>query len=298
MKSTLQKLYHYFIPEKLRWSISRFQTNIKYRVQLNKAVDFLINSENVEYKQVGLFLRKNGLQMFPYPFAKEYNPSKVNVYYDNQKGMHFVLINDKKMYLKKGMLLSKIKTLVNSLLIEQDHNSPHVYLTETFDIDEDSVIYDVGTAEGIFTLWNIEKVRKAYLFETDESWIEALNATFEPYKDKITIVNKFVGNEDSLTKNLIRLDTFAEDNLEPNFIKADIEGAEIAMLKGSEKILKSKNNLKLSVCTYHNESDAQRIQQILEDQGLVAHFSDGFMFCYNVPIAAPYLRKGLIRATK
>jgi len=45
----------------------------------------------------------------------------------------------------------------------------------------------------------IEKVSKIILFETNVNWVEALNATFEPWKDKVTIVNKFVGNINNST---------------------------------------------------------------------------------------------------
>lgn len=47
------------------------------------------------------------------------------------------------------------------------------------------MIADIGSAEGNFSLSNIENVKKVYLFESDKEWIEALEATFRPWRDKV-----------------------------------------------------------------------------------------------------------------
>jgi hypothetical protein len=50
--------------------------------------------------------------------------------------------------------------------------------------------------------------------------------------------------------NYTTLDYFFQDK-EINFIKADIEGAEIDLIRGGKEILSKKNDLRLALCTYH-----------------------------------------------
>jgi hypothetical protein len=196
------------------------------------------------------------------------------------------------------MLASKIKTMINSLLIEQDLLSPHLYVDSTFPLEKDSILYDIGAAEGIFSLMMINDVKKAYLFEADSSWLEALQFTFKPWEEKVEIINMFVGDIDSENDNQITLDTFSKQHDQPNFIKADIEGAETKMLIGAKKTLKDTPNLKVSICTYHNQNDAEEIVHLLSKNDFKTNFTNGFMFCYNIDLQAPYLRKALVRGYK
>lgn len=52
-----------------------------------------------------------------------------------------------------------------------------------------SIVADIGTAEGIFALNIIHSVKKVYLFECDPEWIIPLEKTFAPWINKIEIVN-------------------------------------------------------------------------------------------------------------
>ena len=86
-------------------------------------------------------------------------------------------------------------------------------------------LLDIGAAEAVFTLDTIDYIDRAYLFECDEAWIEALEATFAPWNDKIMIVRKYVSDVDD--DNNITLDTFFQDEGRPIdnlFLKMDIEG--------------------------------------------------------------------------
>ena len=46
---------------------------------------------------------------------------------------------------------------------------------------------DAGCAEGYTSLEVVEEVDHLYLFECDEAWIEALEATFALWREKVTI---------------------------------------------------------------------------------------------------------------
>jgi hypothetical protein len=125
------------------------------------------------------------------------------------------------------------------------------------------VIADVGAAEGIFTLNNIDKIKKSYLFECEEKWIESLKMTFKPWKEKIVIINNKVSDNTSIKS--MSLDDFVEneDVEDLNFIKADIEGAEISLVLGANRILSNQKGLQIVLCTYHNQNDAEDLNKLL-----------------------------------
>ena len=44
--------------------------------------------------------------------------------------------------------------------------SPHSYVNDTFKVEAGDVVLDVGSAEGLFALDNIELATKVYVFES------------------------------------------------------------------------------------------------------------------------------------
>jgi len=142
----------------------------------------------------------------------------------------------------------------------------------------------------------LKKQKTAYIFECDSAWIEALQQTFEPWKEKVIIADKYVS--DVTDSHNISLNDFFKDK-QIDFIKADIEGAEVKMLQGASEILK-RNNLKILACAYHKPNDAKDIKVILENYGFTAEYSKGYMIIFSKGFLfpKPNLRKGLIRAAK
>lgn len=243
------------------------------------------------------FLATNKLHVFPYNFIKKYKNHKVPVHTDGVTGLKYVLHEGKKLYFKRNWSARKIRRNYNFLLLEQDPLSPHRYLTDTFTIDEGDIVVDAGAAEGNFSLSIIEKAQKIYLFETDQEWIEALEATFKPWKSKVEIINKFVSNTNN--DQHVSLDQFFQDKTCVNFIKADIECAEADFLEGSHSILAGNKNLKVAITTYHKQNDEVELKEVLEKYGFTTSFSNGYMlFPHYEPLKPPYFRRGLIRATK
>ncbi|MDR0822897.1 MAG: FkbM family methyltransferase, partial [Endomicrobium sp.] len=185
----------------------------------------------------------------------------------------------------------------NNLLIEQDKRSPHSYFNDDFAFGVGGgSIADIGTAEGIWALDNVENADKVYLFECDIEWIDALKKTFAPWKYKVVIVNKYIA--DITDDNKIKIDDFFKDK-EINFIKADIEGAEIQLLKGAKETLAKQNDLKLCLCAYHNQNDEQELRYMLERNGYIVKNSKGYVFFpFGNDCALPHLRRGVIFAKK
>lgn len=241
-------------------------------------------------------------KLYPYEFTKKYSPKKIKVYKDSDCGLFYVLHNGKRLYARRNM---KDKVTVqkwyNALICEQDKESPHCYLLneDRFPL-KNSVVAELGSAEGMFSLDVIEYVKKIYLFESNKEWMEALNHTFAPYKEKVEIVNRLVG--DSSKGDMICLDDFFKDK-EINYIKADIEGWEEAMLLGANRILNEKIK-QIVLCVYHKQTSEKDITSFLTERGynidvnphyMIFWYTEGFT---GKPLEEPYLRHGVLYAEK
>ena len=122
---------------------------------------------------------------------------------------------------------------------------------------------DIGSAEGLTSLDVIDEVRNIYMFEQDEQWIEALQATFEPWKVKVTIVSKYISNYNDV--NHQTLDDFFKDKPKDNlFLKMDIEGEERNALAGCDELFRTSPNLCFAICTYHLPDDEEVISSFLD----------------------------------
>jgi hypothetical protein len=246
-----------------------------------------------EYRAVLDYLKYHPLAVFPYDYTGKYNLEDITVYRDNEKGMYYVLQDGKRLYFKKKWNEKQAQAYYNSLLLEQDAASPHRYETVNFHISPGDVVIDAGVAEGNFALSVVERAKELYLFEPDKEWIEPLKATFAPWGNKINIINNYVSN----VRRGIVLDKFFEHK-KIDFIKADIEGAEPQLLKGAQAILSRQTPMKVVLCTYHKSNDAEVLNQMLIEKGFHAEFSKGYMIFFYDKLKPPYLRRGLIRATK
>ncbi len=241
---------------------------------------------------------KNEITVFNYEDMQESIKNiEINVKYDESKELFYTYHQGKKMYFsRKFKLGERVKKYYKSLLLEQHIDSPHRYITENFKLDGVKCLVDTGGAEGIFSLENLDRAEKIYIFECDEEWIEALEATFEEYKKKVQIVKKFVSDKNN--ENEITLDEFQNNIKEKiDFIKMDIEGAEILALKGSENILKKNNNLRIVACVYHKSNDEKDIGEMLKDFKVEAT-NRYMLFLYDKDLSAPYFRRGILRAEK
>lgn len=188
------------------------------------------------------------------------------------------------------MMDGEVNFSYRGLCVEQGPRSAHRYV-DSYDELDGKVLLDVGAAEAIFTLEVIERIRHAYVFECDPAWVEALEATFAPWRDKVTIVRQYVGDTDG--DDSIRLDTFFADKPADNlFLKMDIEGSEQRALLGAEHLLATAPRLSGSVCLYHTHDAEQEITSMLHAHGLHTQITPGYMYFGNE------LRHGIARFTR
>jgi len=244
------------------------------------------------------YIRKNGLKVLPYSFIEKYKPEKIDVCIDHDCNLRYVTHCGYKLYYPCEMGKHLIRHTYAMVQCEQDKESPHFYLSESFEISPDSIIIDVGTAEGNFSLSVAEKAKRIYLFEMGEQWKEPLEKTFEPWKDKVKVINKYVSDTDS--DNTIKLDTFlAEEKIgdENIFIKLDVDGAEAQVLEGAKNTF-AKKNIKIVICTYHKQNDHEEFSAIMRDKGYTVETSQGYMLFHYDGLDAPYFRRGIIRCQR
>jgi len=253
------------------------------------------NNEEIE---VALnYLRRKPLAVFPYDFQDEYLAETIEVFRDPKNRLPYVIHEGKRLYFKKRWKKKTVQHLYNLLSKEQDVRSSHRYLTNEFTFEQGEILIDAGVAEGNFALSMVEKASKLVLFEADHEWIEPLQATFEPWKDKVMIINKYVG--DYSDSSHTKIDDVLSPGDIPVFLKIDVEGAEFRLLQGSDKFLAGQKNMKVAICTYHKQDDELKFSEVLNKLGFHYKASNGFMlFFYDKQMKAPYFRRGLIRAQK
>lgn len=248
--------------------------------------------QDKEKQEVFCFLKRNEISTFPYDFVREYKRWMPNLVYNIEHNCFSAQWHGKTMYLKSSFTKEAAEGYFRSIVIEQDSRSPHHY-----DVPAEmqgKVIADMGAAEGFFTLDVIDQVQKAYLFECDPEWVEALKLTFAPWSDKVEIVEKYIDEKDDAQS--VTLDTYFADRA-LDFIKADIEGYEVQMLNGGEQTLEKVSSLIL--CAYHKQNAEAELKQILSQHGFQVTTSPGYMFfdMYD-EMQEPYLRRCLIYANK
>lgn len=231
-------------------------------------------------------------------FKEKQKWTSYEAYYDATKDLYYILFEGKRVYIKRNMELQTIgkRKFFRDIWYEQDDNSPHKYEENDICVVEGDVILDVGACEGNFTIHNIDKIKKGFIVECDPGWLEALHCTFEPYKDKIEIIEAYVGEEDNL--NTRKLDALCKEKID--FLKMDIEGAEMAALRGAKNLIDKSENLKCAICAYHKHNDELEIREILQKYNVTTSVSKGYMlFIYDQEVRKnPELRRGIIRGKK
>jgi hypothetical protein len=241
------------------------------------------------------FLRKNSLHSVPYPYIKEYRQQEVCVYRDEATGLPYVLHEDKKLFFKRTYDNERVRQTYWRLSVEQDARSPHCYTDASFAVAPGDTLLDIGCAEGNFSLSSVDAARHIVLFEGDPEWIEALEATFAPWRHKVTIVPKWVGDADGETT--VSIDGFLRDfPADAPFFKLDVEGHERAVLKGMQQQLEGGGPMKMALCTYHRADDYADFTTLLAGKGFTLTPTDGVMLIQLY--APPYFRKGVLKAVR
>ncbi len=251
-------------------------------------------------KEIEFVERTHSLAPFPYDFIENYKENKYPFTMDETSGLPYCEYEGDKVYYPAGRKLDEIAHSFMQLRMEQDLQSPHRYFTDFFKPEEDDLFVDVGCAEGLEALEALHKGqgKHFYLIEASESWQKPLQLTFEPYKDKVTVIRKMVSSE-AASDETVRLDDIIPYG-EKILLKLDVEGMELSCLKSAENLIKNSKKVKIAVCTYHNQDDADILEDYLTKLGFSCEYSQGYMLFMNEKSnqKEPYFRHGVLRAVK
>lgn len=241
---------------------------------------------------------------FPYP--DKGLKSEVIAGFDDGVKLPYVLHNGIKLYYPRIWSVDSVKKMyVNyitcELFLETDDDliAPHQYQSSMVNVKEGDVVFDIGSAEGLFALDNIKKASHIFIVEGDELWMESLRHTFAPYQDKVTIIDKYIG--ESERESQITIQSLLEKAVfETAFVKMDIEGSELPCLTSARAFLQAiGKKVKFSCAAYHRQNDAEEIKLLFDSIGYQTEFSNGYMLFnnYDTPIP-PFFRHGIVRAIR
>ena len=234
------------------------------------------DSEDPEIQEILNYWSLNEISVFNQYIKEEVTFDTVE--WDYIENMPYIMFEDKRMYFPFDTKFDELdgKKVVVDILSEQQEMSPHLYIKDDIVVKDGDVIADAGVCEGNFVLRYIEKVSKSYLFESDRRWKKALGLSLKKFSDKIVMCDGYLGLRDG--KDSLSLDTVIHGRLD--FLKMDIEGAEPIALLGGRNVLLD-NNVRCSICSYHNCNDAKIISDILQFYGYRTNTSDGYMLFYH-----------------
>lgn len=212
------------------------------------------------------------------------NKVKIRVYKLNgqcNKQFNQIRIDKTTIIWPKSANLQKLKDVYVEVFYPKNG---HYYEAFGALVQKGDVIFDIGSSEGFFAKKHCSVASKIYLFEPSKLCAACLRESFRGSKN-IIIVNKALGdgnrmvyfseNEDpalgalSLRKEessysieMVSIDAFVRAgniNLKNRgFIKMDVEGAEIDILKGAQRTI-TEVRPRMSITTYHKANHAQQI---------------------------------------
>lgn len=240
-----------------------------------------------EENQAWAFMGQHGITSYPGKYSLDYKKTNITIEFDSNLKLFYITHNQKKLFFPASFTKDKIIIEYRKLLIEQDPRSAHRYVN-TYSELKGKTLIDIGSADGNFALDTIDFTEHVYLFEGDDIWTAPLEATFAPWRNKVTFVKKYIS--DSSDNLNITIDEFLQDKLIDNlFLKIDIEGAEKAALLGASNTLKNGKKIQMSICTYHRKNDPEVLSNIMTSMGYQIEFTPGYIFW------GKKLSKGLMR---
>ncbi|KAA6463115.1 FkbM family methyltransferase [Acidobacteria bacterium AB60] len=160
----------------------------------------------------------------------------------------------------------------------------HFYTPSETPLEKGDIVFDCGSAEGLFMLLAKNAGATGVVFEPHPTYLRGLRLTFA--NDETTKIvdsalssqsstalllessygSRIVSEEDDGPHIRINIETLdaAAQRMEctPTFIKADIEGYEEKMLEGAAEIISSAHP-KLAITTYHHENNVDSIRNLL-----------------------------------
>ncbi len=263
-------------------------------IALNAINYCYMEQDSEELRQIARnIIEKENLSVFSF----EREDEEIECHFDDQAGMYYTMEEDMRVYLPIEYFPTEEAAVkyMNGLRWEQDDRSPHQYFNERMEVPEGAVVMDAGVAEGNFSVPIVKRAKKLYLVECDPLFAQALRWTFKDYMNKVVIVDKL------LARHANKYSTCIDEIMQGeqlDYLKMDIEGAEVLALQGGERTLAASQNIKCNICVYHRLHDNEKITEILTRHGMEVRNTPGYMLFHLDKKYPYYPRKGLAQAVK
>jgi len=151
----------------------------------------------------------------------------------------------------------------------------HYYEAEGTQVTAEDVVLDCGASEGLFSLSVASKCRRIYAVEPHPAFASALRLTLQHYPNA-EVLELAVGGEPGtaflsdhgiasrLGSSGHPIQVARVDDLfdKITYIKADLEGYEMEMLRGARRTIQ-RWSPRISIATYHKPEHAQEITEYL-----------------------------------
>jgi FkbM family methyltransferase len=188
---------------------------------------------------------------------------------------------DLPIYYPKGYDLASFYINACSFFFPDDW---HYYEVQETEIVPGDIVLDCGAADGLFSMMVAGRCERVYAIEPLPPFIDALERTFEgldnvkvmplALSDRVgeaTIIDagplSSIGIPREGASFRVKTSTvdklFYDQGIPVSFIKADLEGHELLMLKGAENTLR-KNAPRIAITTYHRKEHADSICRYLK----------------------------------
>ncbi len=267
----------------------------------------MVKLHNPEFTHEADYILENLDDVYEWfvPYKQLHSVDRIEAGTDKFFKLPYVIHKGRKLFFPKSYKLSRCVDSYKSFIDREcllggnyREKQPHQYESDRCKIEPGDVLVDVGCAEGLLVLDKIDIIRRAYLIEGNAAWLPALMATFHDYNDKVKIINKYVADKDS--EDTVSLGSVLKSETDSAiYIKMDIEGAEAGVISSNIDFIRSRHQIKMSVCTYHKPEDAERLSALFREMAIKQEYSDGYMYTYNgLEPMYPYFRHGLIRGFK
>jgi len=157
----------------------------------------------------------------------------------------------------------------------------HRYEAAGTEVGASDVVFDCGAAEGLFTFLVSRRVARVMCFEPLPEFRATLERTFAGVKN-VEVVPAALSDRtgtaylrrdgfmsaltDEATPDEVAVETIdafcARTGIVPTYLKADVEGHELAVLRGGSETIR-KHRPKIAITTYHKAGDYRALTTFL-----------------------------------
>lgn len=228
---------------------------------------------NIRLTDLYKFLRKPKVKSIALKFIKHLS------YLDGFIEVSFNTIRDKLYWPQK----CDINNLYQVCAETFDVNDWHYYEYKTTKVSNDDIVVDIGAVEGLFSLSVIERCKKVIIIEPNDIFYRTLEKTFRKYiSQRVELFKCAVGDKDSTVElsncsisssiiesgggniKMTTLDNLLYNKARITYIKADLEGYEMKMLKGTSHIIRDYRP-KMAITCYHQENNYREIIKFVRE---------------------------------